>query len=79
MTDTPHNIPEKHVEFCKAVSRLCKEHGIGNLSATYRPDWQDEWKSDIRLRWTQGRHGEDSGRVEIGSTIEVHLSAEAKV
>lgn len=44
-----HNIPAKHVEFCKAFARLCKEHG------------------------------EDNDRVEIGSTIEVNLSAKEKI
>lgn len=75
MADLPHNIPANHLAFCKAVARVCKEHGINNLSATYRPGWEDGWHADIRLRWTQGRHGADSDRVEIGSTIEVNVSA----
>lgn len=76
---TETSIPEKHVEFAKAVARLAKEMGIQNMNVTYRPSYfRDDWKGDISIYWEQGRHGEDADKVRVSSTETVHVSTTVK-
>lgn len=58
-------IPDKHMELCKAIGRLCREAGLLQFSGTYRPTHNDPWDGDIRFSWAQGRHGEDSDKISI--------------
>lgn len=77
--ERPTNIPEKHVEFSKAVARLAKEHGIQNMNVTYRPSYfGGDWQGDIAIYWEQGRHGADAGKVRISSTETIHVSTTVK-
>jgi len=62
-------IPQAHQDFCKAVARLCRERGIERASFTYRPNYSDAWQSEITMSWGQGRHGEDSDRIILSSTV----------
>ena len=65
-------IPERHLDFCRAVARLAKEHGLNRLTITFEPPFRDEWRDQIQATWEQGRHGEDAGRIFIQSTVRVH-------
>jgi hypothetical protein len=65
-------IPAKHVEFCRALARIAREHGMQKFSVSYNPDFQDEWNDTITMQWEQGRHGEDSDRMFIQSNVTVH-------
>lgn len=64
-------IPEKHQEFCKAVARLCRKHGLNRFGGSYTPDFTDDWRDQIQFVWEQGRHGEDSDKLRITSTVTV--------
>ena len=67
-------IPEKHLDFCRAVAALAAAAGIGRASMTFTPGFGDEWRDEIQLVWEQGRHGEDSRRVFVTSTVRVHAT-----
>ena len=64
-------IPEKHIEFCKAVAALAREHELDRVSLQFRPGFHDDWRDEIVMNWEQGRHGEDSNRLMITSTVMV--------
>jgi hypothetical protein len=64
-------IPEKHIEFCRAIAKLAKEAGIDRASITFNPGIHDEWRDEIQMHWSQGRHGEDSRRIYVTSTVQV--------
>lgn len=68
----PGPIPENHVEFCRALARLAREHKMSNFSVQYRPSIDDAWRDDIKMQWQQGRHGEESDRIFIQSNVTVH-------
>lgn len=72
--DVQNTIPEKHQEFCKAVARLCREHGLRSFGGQFTPGFGDPWRSQIVFSWAQGRHGEDAGRISITSTLDVRAS-----
>ena len=65
------SIPEHHQVICRAVARVCREHGLSNATFTYRPDWEDPWSTEIVMHWEQGRHGADSGTLRINSNLQV--------
>ena len=64
-------IPEKQLEFCRAVAALAADAGVSQLSLTFFPGLHDEWRDEIKMQWEQGRHGEDSRRVFVTSTVMV--------
>jgi hypothetical protein len=74
MSDIPLDIQE----FCKAVAKVAKDHGMSNLHGTFRPNWKSEWRHDVSFSWEQGRHGENADRITISSqvTINAKLNAE---
>ncbi len=65
-------IPERHIEFCRALARVAREHGMQKMNGEYRPNFQDGWDGDIQFVWEQGRHGEDSDKLFVQSNIRVH-------
>lgn len=65
------NIPERHQEFCKAVARLCREHGLIKANMSYSPAFEDDWDGEIQMSWEDGRHGEDSDKLFLSSTLRV--------
>ena len=67
-------IPVHHQEFCKAIARVAREHGMENFSGSYRPKFRDAWHDQINFSWEQGRHGEDSDRLHITSSMHVHTT-----
>ena len=64
-------IPEKHLEFCRKVAALAAEAGINRATLKFMPGFGDEWQDEIDMHWEQGRHGEDSRRVFVTSTVRV--------
>jgi hypothetical protein len=73
------SIPENHVEFCRALARVCKQHGIASFFGRYRPDWQDPWRDVIQMNWQQGRHGEEADRISITSEVQINTRIDGKV
>lgn len=69
--ETMSQIPEKYLEFCKAVAALAREADIEKVTLTAHPDVLDTWRSTIEMHWEQGRHGEDSRRCFISSTVRI--------
>ena len=65
------SIPERHQEFCRALARVAREHGVNKFSGSFVPEWKDDWSGDINFSWEQGRHGEDSDKLFIASTLRV--------
>jgi hypothetical protein len=65
------SIPDNHQEFCKAIARVCREHDMHKCALTYSPTFRDAWDGDIAMVWEQGRHGEDSDKIFISSTVRV--------
>lgn len=68
-------IPQKHIDFCKAVAKLAAEAEYNSLNLTFNPGYEDDWNSQIQMRWAFGRHGEDAQRVFVSSTLNVHAEA----
>lgn len=51
-------IPEKYLEFCKAVGRLCREAGLHDFTGSFSPPlFAGDWRNKIEFHWEQGRHG----------------------
>lgn len=65
-------IPARHLDFCREVGRLAKEHGLNRVTITLQPGFRDEWRDQISATWEQGRHGEDAGQIYVESTVRVH-------
>ncbi len=64
-------IPDNHVEFCKALAVLCKQHSLRRFSATYSPSFDDELNDDVTFSWNSGRHEEDAGNFAVSSVLRV--------
>ena len=64
-------IPENHIAFCKAVAQLCRDHKMERVGLTYTPSFRDPWSDPIQMVWEQGRHGEDSDKLTITSTVQL--------
>ena len=68
--NTPSAIPERYVEFCKAVARLAQEADLDRLTLEFKPGFDDEaWRDPIRAVWTQGRHGEDARSLTVSCEV----------
>jgi len=65
------NIPEHHLEFCRAVAKLAASHNVEKFHIQFQPSYEDAWHSEIQMRWANGRHGEDSRNVSVTSTVVV--------
>lgn len=65
------SIPEKHLEFCRAVAALAKAHGVRTFGLKFTPGFDDEWRDDISMNWRSGRHGDDEENVHVTSTVQV--------
>ena len=77
MSDKPEsNIPQRHIDFCKAVAKLAAEHGLNSLGMTFRPGYSDEWRDQIQMAWDQGRHGADKRRLTVSSTVTLATAVE---
>ncbi|HEU4376254.1 MAG TPA: hypothetical protein VFS02_22365 [Telluria sp.] len=71
------NIPNNYVSFCTAVVKLAQAEGFGSLGLTINPGLDDSWTDQVRMNWRQGRHGEESRRLVIESTVIVRQSIDA--
>lgn len=69
MADKESNIPQHHIEFCKAVAKLAAAHGLSSMGMTFRPGYQDDWCDQIQMNWDQGRHGDSRHRLTVSSTV----------
>jgi hypothetical protein len=65
------SIPEKHLEFCRAVAALASAHGVDMFGLSFTPSFDDEWRDKITMNWSQGRHGDDAQKVHVSSTVQV--------
>jgi len=68
---TESNIPQRHIDFCKAVAKLAAEHGLNSLGMSFRPGYADEWNGQIQMNWDQGRHGDSRHRLTVSSTVQL--------
>lgn len=66
-------IPANHVEFCKAIARVCREYEVQHFRGTFRPGWRDPWREEISLTFQEGRHGVQTGEVYIEATQRVNV------
>lgn len=70
-------IPEKYVEFCRAVARMARDAGIERVGLSIHPGFDDRftkdggWNDPIQMNWEMGRHGDDSRNMAITSTVTV--------
>lgn len=77
--DNPQPIKHYHVSFARAVVALARQHGVGDVTMTFRRASSKIMRSEeyhwdateVTMKWHEGRHG-DVARVEL------HLQAEAK-
>lgn len=72
-------IPEKYVEFCRAVARMARDAGIDRVGLTIHPGFEDRrsgggWGDPIQMNWEMGRHGDDSRNMAITSTVLVRAA-----
>lgn len=68
-TPSESAIPQKYVDFCKAVTKLAAELDLNNLGLNFIPGYHDAWRDQIVMRWDSGRHGEDMTRLTVTSTV----------
>jgi hypothetical protein len=68
-------IPQKHIDFCKAVAKLAADAGYYKFSLTFTPGFHDEWSDQLQMHWDSGRHGDTAHRVIVSSTVTVRAEA----
>lgn len=68
-------IPQKHIDFCKAVAKLAAEAGYYRAGLTFTPGYDDEWSEPLQMHWESGRHGDSSHKVVVSSTVTVRAEA----
>jgi hypothetical protein len=68
-------IPQKHIDFCKAVAKLAAEAGYYRLGMTLSPGYNDEWSDQLQMNWDSGRHGSYAHKVIVSSTVTVRAEA----
>lgn len=71
MTEILSKIPEKQLDFCRAIAKLCKDQKLRRFSGTFQPAWDDQWREDIVFSWDAGRHEEDVGQIHVNSTVRI--------
>ena len=75
-------ILKEHQDFARELVALARKHGMTNLNMTFRLDFVHTVKNpegyiapynqDIRLQWSQGRHGAmNKIRLETGAAVEI--------
>lgn len=74
MSDT--DIPQRYIDFCKAVGRLAREHKLRNLTMQFNPGFDDIWREQIEMSWASGRHYADAGKVSITSTRRLNTTVD---
>jgi hypothetical protein len=67
-------IPEKHLEFCRALAAVAKQFDVTEFSATFTPGFNDPWHHKINMSWEQGRHGEDNEKLSVASQVYVRTT-----
>ena len=71
------SIPEKHIQFCREVAALAEANGVEKFSLRFTPGFDDEWRDDISVNWSYGRHGDDARKVVVCSTVSVMVKLAA--
>jgi len=70
------NIPQKHVDFCRALCRVAREHAVGDMTLQFTPGFGDAWRDSITMSWTQGRHGAAQDQMIVQSTVTIRTTIE---
>jgi len=80
--DNPKPIKAYHVDFARAVVALAREHGVGDVSMTFKRAsskifaTDEKWDSnEVTLRWHEGRLGSESS---MEMALEARASAVVK-
>lgn len=72
-----HAIPQRYIDLCAEVARLCRAEGLGSASFSFRPGWlQKDWSDQIQMVWDCGRHDEAVDRFTVSSTVIVAAKIE---
>ncbi len=70
LEDRSMEIPQKYQDFCRAVGRLAREHGLSDFYGKFSPPTlATDWHNIIEFTWTQGRHGVDAANISITSQV----------
>lgn len=72
-------VTQRHIEFARAVVALARQHGMDNLTVSYRESltacWRrdEKWNSEqVTATWHEGRHGDQSRlNIEYRATVSV--------
>jgi len=72
MKDNPQPIKDYHVAFARAVVAIAREHGVGDVTLSFRRASSKVLNSDehhwdatkVTMTWHEGRHG-DKAQVEL--------------
>lgn len=68
MTERAQGYGQPHIDFAQALVQLARDHGVHNFDGTFRLGFERERESgfsgdNVRLAWSEGRHGDDSNIV----------------
>ena len=70
-------IQDKYKEFCKEVTKIAESYGLSKLHMKFTPgfdDWKEKlWQDEIQCSWNAGRHGADTKRFNLSSTITLYV------
>jgi hypothetical protein len=69
------NIPQKLLDFFKAVAVLAGNNDYANLHIRISPSYTDQWKDSIEMNWQGGRL---ASHVLVSSTVNVRTSTSTK-
>lgn len=72
------DIPQRYIDFCKAVGRLAREYKLRNLTAQFNPGFDDLWRERVEMSWASGRHFADVNKVSITSTRHLNTTVDTE-
>lgn len=73
--ETPSVIPERLVEFARALCRVARDNRIDNMEVRFSSGIYNknmEWPSPIQVSWEQGRHGAADDVMHLSSEVTLH-------
>lgn len=72
MSDIKHNIPEDFIAYARECAALAKKYDFSSVAISIRPSFSHTWRDQVTVNWDQGRHGEDSNKINVSSTVHVY-------
>lgn len=81
MSEDIKEFPERLKCFVRDIGNVCKKHNIGELHGRFSDYCGNDnyWTADISFYWCQGRHSEESSKIELNSSYTTLIKLEQEL